>query len=170
MTLPPLARTHAPALALAGLLLGGCSSQVAPAHAPVAASSGLPRPERLAGLDPYDTGCAADAVLTSRVPALDPHGDVVAFVELRRSGRCETAWGRAVRVASAKGALVASVEARGFSSAFEHATDGEVWTDMVPASGACATVSGGLRVGGGVEQSAHASWCDERSPLRVTSR
>jgi hypothetical protein len=135
----------------------GCSPALA---APAASSSPSRRaPVRLTGLDPYETGCAADAVTASRAEARDATGALVAFVDLRRSARCGTSWARAVRVANAKGTLLASVRGQASASAFEHRTDGEVWTDMVPAEHGCATATGGIRPVEGASHEAQAAWC-----------
>jgi hypothetical protein len=143
------------------LALAGCSpalpgAPAAPAHA------------SLAGLDPYDTGCAADASTTATALSLNPSGTVVARVELRRSERCQTAWARAVRISGARGALVASVHAGGLSSSFEHATDGEVWTDMVPAQRGCATAAGGVRGEDGPGREARATSCNDTTAGRAS--
>jgi uncharacterized protein with ACT and thioredoxin-like domain len=52
-----------------------------------------------------------------------------------------------VRLGGAPGALVANVASAGRRSAFEHPTDGEVWTDMVPVPGGgdCATAWAAIR-------------------------
>jgi hypothetical protein len=143
------------------LLLSACSSSL-PA-VPSATSAAVPSCSGacLAGRDPYDAGCVADATTSARASALDASGSPVAVVELRWSERCGTAWARAVRVSPASGALVASVQAAGLSSFFEHATDGEVWTDMVPAPRACATATGGIRSRDGTFEDARATSCDD---------
>jgi hypothetical protein len=143
------------------LLLSACSGAVRPGQAMAASSAPACAGACLAGQDPYDAGCTADATTTAKASALDASGAPVAVVELRWSGRCGTAWARAVRVAPVSGVLVASVEAVGLSSTFEHATDGEVWTDMVPAPRACATVTGGIRGRDGGLQDVRATSCDD---------
>ena len=149
---------------LTGLLLlllsslSACSASV-PAAGPATPGAPSCTGACLAGRDPYDAGCIADATTTAKAPALDASGNPVAVVELRWSERCGTAWARAVRVPHASGALVASVQSAGLSSSFEHATDGEVWTDMVPAPRACATVTGGIRRLDGVFEDARATSC-----------
>lgn len=153
--------------AIGALSLSGCSWRPPLARAVA--------PERsctsacLAGLDPYDTGCASDAETSARAPAIDGAGKVVAVVELRRSARCETVWARAVRAAGAGGALVATVSAPGYSSSFEHPTDGEVWTDMVPAPRACAAATGGLRQHDGTTRGVRAASCDPAGGVSLAS-
>lgn len=115
----------------------------------------------LTGRDPYEAGCIADATTTARAAAVDASGHPIATVELRWSARCGTAWARAVRAPGAPGALVANIEAVGVSSSYEHATDGEVWTDMVAAPRTCATATGGIRNRDGILQDVRASSCDE---------
>jgi hypothetical protein len=148
---------------LLGLLLFfsfGCSAALPTARPGTASSASL------AGRDPYDAGCTADASTLAKAAAFDPSGHRVATVELRWSARCGTAWARAVRLGAASGTLVAQVQAASLSSTFEHATDGEVWTDMVPASRACATVSGGIRRSDGTLEDARATSCDAGLALR----
>jgi hypothetical protein len=153
------------ALATAGFLLwlSGCSATVpagfSAATSPTPACTGA----CLTGRDPYEAGCTSDATTTARASAVDASGASVAVVELRWSGRCATAWARAVRLPPASGALVATVQAAGLSSSFEHATDGEVWTDMVPAPRACATVTGGIRLVDGTFEDARATSCRDTS-------
>ena len=156
-----LVRTSLPGLLLLSL---GCSAALPTGH-PGRVSSGS-----LAGRDPYDAGCTSDASTIAKAAAFDPSGDGVATVELRWSARCGTAWARAVRVASAGGTLVARVQAAGLSSTFEHATDGEVWTDMVPAPRACATASGGIRRGDGTIEDARVTSCDPASDSGLALR
>jgi hypothetical protein len=93
----------------------------------------------------------------------------MARVEVWRSERCETAWARAVRQSEAKGALVATIRAGGLSASFEHATDGEVWTDMVPAPRGCATATGGVRTHDRAVTDAHADSCNDTGARRVAS-
>ena len=139
------------------LPLAGCAPHLS--RAPAAASAASPGAPSLAGRDPYDTGCAADARTTATAPTLDASGRVLAVVELRRSDHCQTAWARAVRISGVTGTLAASVRVVGASSSFEHPTDGEVWTDMVPWARACATATGGVRRP--AIQEARATSCDD---------
>jgi hypothetical protein len=157
-----LLRTWLPALLL--FLSCGCSAALPTGRSDRLSSASL------AGRDPYDAGCSSDASTIARAAAFDPSGHRVATVELRWSARCGTAWARAVRVASASGTLVASVQAASLSNTFEHATDGEVWTDMVPAPRACATVSGGIRRSDGTLEDARASSCDPASDTGLALR
>jgi hypothetical protein len=154
-----LSRLYALAPAILGMVLGGCSSYLPATAAPLDTAPSLRSPVRLAGLDPYDTRCASDAITASKALVRDAAGELLAFVELHRSARCQTIWARAVRVSASSGALVATVRGQGYTSAFEHATDGEVWTDMVPSSRGCAAATGGIRSRGGVVQNAEAVWC-----------
>ncbi len=157
-----LLQTSLPALLL--FLSCGCSAAL-PVRRPDRVSGAS-----LAGHDPYDAGCTSDASTIAKAAACDPSGNRVATVELRWSARCGTVWARAVRVAPATGTLVARVEAASLSSTFEHATDGEVWTDMVPALRACATVSGGIRRGDGTLEDARATSCDHASDTGLALR
>ncbi len=149
-----------------GLLLAACSLRPSGAHAARSepCTSGC-----LAGLDPYETGCASDAATSARARAVDGSGNVVAVVELRRSKRCETVWARAVRVPGASGALVAIVTAPGYESSYEHPTDGEVWTDMIPAPRACVAATGGLRQHDGTALGARAASCNPAGVMGVAS-
>ncbi len=149
--------------AMCGMLLAGCSAHTSQALASAPRRAPSCTGACLAGLDPYDTGCSSDARTTARAPALDPSGHAVAVVELRRSKRCETSWARAMRVSDASGTLMASISAVGYSNSFEHATDGEVWTDMVPATRACPTATGGIRPHEGQLLRARATSCADAS-------
>ena len=75
-----------------------------------------------------------------------------------------------MRVPEAKGTLLASVEAAGYTSAFEHATDGEVWTDMVPSARACVTAIGGIRLSDGAIEDVRASWCSDRGAVGLADK
>jgi hypothetical protein len=158
-------------LALPGAVLSfavaGCFPLSPPAPAGATATGGS---AALAGLDPYDTRCAAGAVTAARAEARDASGTLVAFVELRRSPRCGTTWARAVRIAPARGILAATIRGQGYTSAFEHPTDGEVWTDMIPSDRGCATATGGVRATDGGRHDATVSWCDAGPAVRVASR
>jgi len=123
----------------------------------------------LAGRDPYEVGCAADATTVQRADVRNPAGDVVASVELRQSPRCGTGWARALRTPGNGGTLVASVRSAGSASTFEHPSDGEVWTDMVPLlTHACVTATGTIRPKDGVALDAAAEWCGQ-ARLAATS-
>jgi len=159
MNMTALARRRPLACAICALSLAGCSSRMPEARSAMTEGASSCTGVCLAGLDPYDAGCASDAATTASAPAFDTSGHAVAVVELRRSERCGASWARAVRLSGASGALVASVSAVGHSNSFEHATDGEVWTDMVPTARACATATGGIRRHDGVALYAQATTC-----------
>jgi hypothetical protein len=140
-----------------GVALGGClAGTTEPRRAgPARVCVG----ECLAGVDPYDAGCDADATTVASAEVVDDAGHTVAKVDLRWSARCDASWARAVRLGGAPGALVANVASAGRRSAFEHPTDGEVWTDMVPGGGECATASAAIRRADRVVFDARAASC-----------
>lgn len=154
-----------PACLAAGMCLSACS-RMAPSGPVARGCTGV----CLSGRDPYDTGCASGAMTVGQAEARDATGQLVAKVELRRSLRCETSWARAVRVPGATGALVATVSAAGSSSSFEHATDGEVWTDMIPSAHACVAATGGVRQRDGAGLDASATTCAGAGAVALASK